>query len=153
MRIITFMPDFSTEAVHQFWANYDDPMIYKVILFMETVEQWAQDGHPEVEVALRKLGEELENINDIDLEHEDEFINVCTNLKMGRTLRLMQCLDTARPGAASKLLIHAEENSESSEDMAGIFLRRNIVFERLRLLSRVFSQQRLELVTRAIEGD
>ncbi len=28
------------DAAHQFWHNYDDPMIYRVIAFMETAELW-----------------------------------------------------------------------------------------------------------------
>ncbi len=147
------MADLSIQAVHQFWAEYEDPSIHRVICFMETVEDWVQDGEPEVEAAIQKLGENLENIDNIDLGNEDDFITICTNVKTGRALRFMQCLDTARPGAASKLLIHAEESSEMSEDTPGLFLRRNIVFERLRLLSRVFSSQRLELVMKALEGE
>lgn len=147
------MTDLSPEAVHEFWANYDDPSIHKVILFMETVEHWTHDSHPEVEAALRKLGEALDEIDNLDLSNEDEFVSVCANLKMSRTLRLMQALDTAKPGAASKLLIHAEENSESTEDTPGLFLRRNIVFERLRLLTRVFSEERLQVVMEALEGE
>ena len=72
---------------------------------------------------------------------------------MGRTLRLLQAMYTSHPGAASKLLINAEETSESSDDPAGLFLRRNIVFERLRLLSRVFSEERFALITQALEGE
>ena len=32
-------------AAHEFWKNYDDPMIYRVIAFMETAEQWTMDAH------------------------------------------------------------------------------------------------------------
>ena len=57
------------------------------------------------------------------------------------------------PGSASKILIHAEEKSLGSHDAASFFLKRNIVFERLRLLSRTFSEYRLQLVSRALEGE
>ena len=147
------MPELSTEAVHQFWAEYEDPMIFKVISFMETVEEWTADQSPDAEMALQQLGTVLEDINDVELDNEDAFIEVATHIRTARTLRLLQCLDTAKPGAASKLLIHAEENSAHQEDTAGIFLRRNIVFERLRLLSRVFSPERLEMVQKTLEGD
>ena len=147
------MPDFSTAAVHQFWAEYEDPTIYHVITFMETVESFAVDENPDVDKALQALGNTLENINDLELDNEDAFIAVAAYLKTGKTLRLLQTIDTARPGAASKILIHAEETSESPDDIAGTFLRRNIAFERLRLLSRVFSADRLALVQKAIEGE
>jgi len=145
------MPDLSARGASQFWKDYKDPMIYRVITFMEGVENWTLDGDPKFEQALTKLGETLEDIGNIDLQQEDNFIQVCAFIKAGRALRLMQSMDTAHPGAASKLLMHAEEVSTSTDDTPGLFLRRNIVFERLRLLARVFSKQRFALVLKALE--
>lgn len=145
------MPDLSAPAVHQFWHDYKDPMIYRVISFMESVEDWTLDGDIKLEEALKRLGDTLEDIGGIDLQQEDQFIQICTYIKAGRALRLMQCIDTAHPGAASKLLMHAEEQTKSSDDIHGLFLRRNIVFERLRLLARVFAAERLNLVLKAFE--
>lgn len=150
------MPDLSQKGAHEFWNGYEDPMIYRVITFMEGVEDWTLDGNPNLEKALQALGEELDNINKVDLSelgHENNFIRIACNIKSGRALRLLQAMDTVHPGSASKILIHAEETSESTEDTAGIFLRRNIVFERLRLLARVFSEERLQLVLKALEGE
>lgn len=147
------MPDFSLESTHRFWAEYADPNVYRVIVFMETVENWAVDYDSSVDEALRKLGDTLEDINSKDLGNQEAFIEVATHIRSSRNLRLLQTLDSAQPGAASKLLIYAEENSHAPDDSAAIFLKRNIVFERLRLLSRVFSKQRLELVQRGVSGD
>lgn len=147
------MVDLSHKGAHQFWKDYLDPMIYRVVVFMESVENWTVDGHPEVEQALEKLGEELGHIGNYDLGKKEEFISLCGNIKMARTLRLLQGIDTAHPGAASKLLVYAEENSENPSDPAGLFLRRNIVFERLRLLARVFAPDRLNLIVKALEGE
>lgn len=147
------MPDLSNEAVHAFWHDYRDPMIYRVISFMEGVENWTLDGDPTLEAAMVKLGETLEDIGNIDLQSEDPFIQVATYIMAGRALRLLQTLDIAYPGAASKLLMHAEETSQTSDDIPGLFLRRNIVFERLRLLGRVFAPDRFKLVLKALEED
>lgn len=144
--------NLSLEESHRYWAEYDDPMIFRVVSFMESVEDWAIDGDPDTELALDQLSDTLGEVEGLDLENEDAFISAAAYIKMSRALRLLQILDTARPGAASKLLIHAEEISQSTEDTPGLFLRRNIVFERLRLLSRVFSKERLTLVTKALEG-
>lgn len=154
--IETHMPDLSSQAVHQFWSQYEDSMIYRVITFMEGVETWPLDGEPTLEAAIDRLGKELDDIKNIDMSQlgqENQFIRLACNIKSGRALRLLQSLDIAHPGAASKLLIHAEETSERPDDLAGLFLRRNIVFERLRLLARVFSPQRFGLVLKALEGD
>ena len=148
------MPDLSHKATHEFWSTFQDPTIYRVISFMEGVEEWTMDGDPGLEDALVRLGQTLEDVGNIDLQLEDYMIDVCTYLKTGRYLRLLMTLDMAYPGAAAKILMHAEEATKSNEDLAGIFLRRNIVFERLRLISRVFAPDRFKLITRALEdGD
>ena len=145
------MPDLTHKAVHQFWHDYQDPIIYRVISFMESVEDWTVDGDPSLEARLKELGQALEDIGNIDLKQEDAMINLVTHIKTGRGLRLLMCLDTAYPGAAAKVLMHAEETTKSDTDMAGIFLRRNIVFERLRLLGRVFAPDRFKLVLKTLE--
>ncbi len=150
------MPDLTHEASSHYWFDYVDPMIYKVITFMESVEDWTADGNPEFEEMINQLGRELDDIEQIDmglLAEEDKFIRIVGNIKTGRGLRLLQAIDTVHPGSASRVLIHAEETSMNSSDISGFFLKRNVVFERLRLLGRVFCQYRLNLVLRALEGD
>jgi intracellular multiplication protein IcmW len=147
------MPDLSNRGSHEFWFKYPDPMIYRVISFMESVENWTIDGDPEFENAMKQLGDALDDIGHIDLQEENKFIQIAANVKAGRTLRLLQCMDTAHPGAASKLLMHAETVSTSPDDTPGLFLRRNIVFERLRLLGRVLASERLNLVLNTLEAE
>lgn len=145
------MPDLSSESVHKFWHGYPDPSIYKVISFMEGVESWTKDGDSKLESSLAELGKVLDKIGSIDLQEEDKFIKILSAIKMGRALRILQCMNVAYPGAASKLLVYAEENTEDIPDAAKLFLRRNIVFERLRLLGRVFSKKRVEALTRILK--
>lgn len=145
------MPDLSHEAVHQFWRNYQDLSIYRVISFMEGVEDWTHDDDPELDKAMQSLGKALDNIENIDLQKEELIVELVTHIKTGRGLRLLMCLDNAYPGAAAKVLMYAEEHTKSDQDNPGIFLRRNIVFERLRLLGRVFGPDRLKLVLKALE--
>ncbi len=147
------MPSLDHRDVHEFWYAFQDPTIYRVISFMEGVEEWTLDGDPLLEASLKQLGETLEDIGNIDLQLEKEMIDVCAFLKTGRYLRLLMCLDMAYPGAAAKVLMHAEEITKSDADLPGIFLRRNIVFERLRLISRVFSPERFKLITKALEDN
>ncbi len=144
------MPDLSSKGVHQFWYEYPDPIIYKVISFMESVENWTHDGNPELENALTELGTTLDNIGNIDLQEEDKIIQLATYLKIGRSLRLLQSIDLAHPGAASKILMHAER-APSTDSAAALFLRRNVVFERLRLLSRIFSKDRLATLAKVLK--
>lgn len=145
------MPKLDLDASHEFWKNYDDPMIYRVISFMETVEDFTLDGTPALEESMHAIGEALEDLTSFELGKEEQFVTLCTHLKTSRILRLLQAIDTIDPGSASKLLMYAEENNSSENLMAGLFIRRNIVFERLRLLARVFSEERFQLVLQVLE--
>ena len=115
------MPDLSHAAVHQFWRDYQDPMIHRVIVFMESIEDWTLDGDAELEKAIHALGDTLEDIGNIDLQQENQMIEVLAHIKTGRGLRLLMCLDMAYPGAAAKVLMKAEEITKSSSDNAGLF--------------------------------
>jgi intracellular multiplication protein IcmW len=147
------MPDLSSVASHQFWKDYNDRTIYRVISFMESVEGWTLDGDPTLEEAIAALGEQLDYISKHELQKEDDLILLCANIRMSRSLRMLQCMDTANPGSASKLLIYSERSSRDPDDPPGLFLRRNIVFERLRLLTRVFAPDRITLVMKALEDE
>ena len=131
----------------------DDPMIYRVISFMETAEAWSMDGNPALEETINKLGEALDQLTSFELGKEEQFVALCSHIKTSRILRLLQAIDTIDPGSASKLLMYAEENNNPGNPMAVLFLRRNIVFERLRLLARVFSQERFDLMLKALEQE
>lgn len=147
------MPKLDLTASNEFWKSYDDPMIYRVIAFMETVENFTLDGTPALEQAIDKLGAALDMITSFDLSKEDQFITLCSHIKSSRILRLLQTIDTIDPGSASKLLMYAEENNTPDNIMAGLFLKRNIIFERLRLLARVFSPERFDLVQKMLEHE
>lgn len=148
------MPDLSTKASHQYWKQYPDPIIHRVLSFMESVEKQPHEGNTLFETLLNELGKTLDDIEKVDfnkLNQQDAFIQLGNHLKMTQTLRLLQALDTAKPGSAARLLMHAEMVSRNKKDEAGLFLQRNIIFERLRLLSRLFAEERLVLVRRALE--
>ena len=147
------MPQFDLQSAHEFWKNYNDPMIYRVIAFMESVEGWTLDGDPALEQAIQAVGENLDKISRFELGKEEQFITLCAHIKTSRILRILQSIDTIEPGSASKVLMFAEENNTPDNVMAGLFLRRNIVFERLRLLARVFSIERIQLVLKALEQE
>ncbi len=150
------MPDLSQKAASKYWFEFMDPSIYRVITYMESVEDFTLDGDPALEEALEQLGKELDNMEGVNINNiqkQELFIRIVGNIKTGRGLRLLQAIDSIQPGSASQVLVHAEDTSMSEDDPAGIFLKRNIAFERFRLLSRIFSEERLRLVTEALEGD
>ncbi|MEO8402303.1 MAG: type IVB secretion system protein IcmW [Gammaproteobacteria bacterium] len=147
------MPLLDLKSSHEFWKNYEDPMIFRVIAFMESVENWTLDGDTTLEEALLSFGNNLDLITRFELGKEEQFITLCAHIKTSRILRILQAIDTIDPGSASKVLMYAEENNTPEHILAGLFLRRNIVFERLRLLARVFSPERFEIILKALEQE
>lgn len=145
------MPDFSTEGAQKFWDDRRDYALCRIIASLEGVENWTLDNHAEFEEAINRLGDVLEAVEGFELAQEDRFISILLALKSGRALRILQHIDRLQPGSASKLLIYAEVASSSPEDVPGFFLKRNLVFERLQLLGRIFAPERFALVTRALE--
>ncbi|MBN9287039.1 MAG: hypothetical protein BGO43_11680 [Gammaproteobacteria bacterium 39-13] len=150
------MPDMSLEAVHSFWHDYDKRTLYRIVTSMEGIETWAADDDPKVEEALLRLGACLDDVSDFEITDEAVLIKVLANTRSGRALRLMQFLDVLKPGTASKLLIYAEEQTKDQANKnryADLFLKRNLAFERLQLLGRVFAPERINLVLKALESN
>lgn len=148
------MSNLNPKASHEYWRNYPDSSIHRVISFMESVEDPLHQGHALLEALLVEFSNVLDTIENVNLDklnEQESFIKIANQLKMTQTLRLLQILDTNQPGSAAKLLMYAENTTKHSEDDAGIFLKRNLAFERLRLLSRIFSKERLSLVLNALE--
>ena len=149
------MPDLSIEAVHAFWHDYDKRTLYRIVTSMEGIEDWAADNDPRVDEALMRLGYQLDDISDFEITDEAVLVKVLANTHSGRALRLMQFLDVLKPGTASKLLIYAEEQTKDPANKnryADLFLKRNLAFERLQLLGRVFAPERINLVLKALES-
>jgi intracellular multiplication protein IcmW len=150
------MPDLSHQASSEYWSQFFDPTIYRVICFLESVEDFTLDGDLELEKAVQELSLALDQIHYIDInqmKHEEICIRLIANIKTSRGLRLLQALDQAHPGSASRVIMHAESSVKKPEDPANIFLKRNLAFERLRLLSRVFAAPRIRLILKALEGE
>lgn len=146
------VPKLDLKSAHEYWDEYDDPMIYRVVSFMEAMEHWTKDGDPKLEAAIDRFGDALDPINKYPTGEESKFTKLASFLKMPRLLRMLQAVDQIEPGSASKILMYTEENG-SKDKPAALFLRRNIVFERLRLLSRVFSPERFSIVLKALQNE
>lgn len=150
------MPDMSKESVHAFWHDYDKRTLYRIVTSMEGIESWAADDDPRVEEALLRLGSILDDLRDIEIKDEAVLIKILANTHSGRALRLMQFLDQIKPGTASKLLLYAEDQTKdpvNKNRYADLFLKRNLAFERLQLLGRVFAPERINLVLKALESN
>lgn len=149
------MPDMSKEAVHQFWHDYDKRTLYRIVTSMEEIEHWAADEDPGVQEVLQRIGEKLDKESDYEITDEATLVKILANLRSAKALRLMQFLDVKKSGTAAKLLMYAEEQTKdpaNKNPYADLFLKRNLAFERLQLLGRVFSPERINLVLKALES-
>jgi len=151
------MPDLRIESVHAFWDNYDRRVLYRVISALESVETWAADLDPKIDEAIIKLGYAMDAAKEVDFNgYEEKIINVLAYLRASRAIRILQTIDMLNPGSAAKLLSFAEEqvNLKSNKPImysAKLFLERNLVFERMQLLARIFSGPRVSLILNALE--
>jgi intracellular multiplication protein IcmW len=146
------MLDLSAAATEKFWQDRQDPFLVKIIKTIEDIEDWTLDGDPDIEQCLNKLAQVLDNPRTpFEITDEEVFINILISIKLNRALRIMQHIDYLTPGSSSKLLIFAEVASKGTHDALGLFLRRNLVFERLQLLSRIFAPERFDLISKSIE--
>ncbi len=146
----------SIDAVHRFWHDYDKRTLYRIVTSMEGIEAWAADQDPSIEQSLIYLGNQLDTLSEFELTDESVLIKFLANTRTSRALRLMQFLDVLKPGTASKLLIYAEEQTKDAANKnryAELFLKRNLAFERLQLLARVFAPERINLVLKALESN
>lgn len=147
------MTDLSVEGVHSFWRDYDKRVLYRIITSMESIEHWILDGDEGVEEGLNRLGRAIGKLRRFEMGEEENLVTIVANLRSSRALRILQSLDAIQAGSASKLLLFAEDYSKKDEGKeAKLFLARNLVFERLQLLSRVFAPERISLVLKALEG-
>jgi len=148
------MPDLSYKACQKFWDNYSDKDVYSVTSFMECSEDWTIDteNNEELEASIDELGKALDKIGKVELKSPISLIEIIAYLKITRLLRVLQAIDSANPGAASKILLKAEELAKTNKS-AEVFLHRNVIFERLRLLTRIFDNKRILLIQSAIEGN
>ena len=146
------MVNLSTASARKYWANYPDKTIYKIIKHMEEMEEWTHDDEESIEEAMTALEITMDDITGITIQNPSDVINVIAYLKTSRYLNILQTLDTVNPGSASKIIAYAEKNT-NEYPANKLFINRNIAFERLRLLSRIFSTDNLTILTKALEGD
>ncbi|MAJ82617.1 MAG: phosphoesterase [Legionellales bacterium] len=144
------MVDMSYKGSHQYWSKFMDPSVYRVITFMEAVEDWTLDGDIQVDKGIERLGELLSQVDVTVPDAKPEIIKLIAYIKTSRNLRFLQALDQIKPGSASKVISYAEEN-QFNDHHSYIFIYRNIIFERLRILNRIFQKERISIVKKGYE--
>lgn len=142
--------DISLSGAHDYWKNFQDDTVYRVIVLLESVERNYYDGNEAYEKAMSGLEDALSTMrNGDDLTDRQAMLDVLAYTKTSRYLRILQALDEVTPGAASRVIAEAEKSGRDNQT-AQLFLQRNIIFERFRLLPRVLAPDRLEMIVSAL---
>ena len=143
------MPDLSHESALDFWKTFMGGSVAHIIQFIEHTEDWVQLSEEDL-TALDEFGRYLDNVTSDTSMNEKDIAEVCAKLHLSQKLRIMQAVDAVSPGFATRMITAAEKNALSSE-LSKMFLQRNLIFERMRIISRVFSKSRLQLVQKLYE--
>ncbi len=146
------MVDLSIGASRAYWQGFGDGQVFKVVALLESVETSLLEGDEAFEAAMEKLGETLAEVSGDAVNKPQAFVDVIAHLKTSRYLRLLQATDEVKPGTASSIIAYAERNMQQNA-AAKLFINRNVIFERFRLLSRVLAADRLKLLGEALEED
>ena len=146
------MPSLDRKDAREFWKNFLDGSVYQIVSFLEASETWALTTNSDVEVALAKLGDTLDQAQQGFAFDLTALVTISSTINMSQKLRIMQLVDSVSPGTATQMISHAEANA-SSNTYAALFLQRNMIFERMRILSRLLSTQRITTVQNVYEGD
>lgn len=144
------MPDLSHESVHAFWHEYDARILYRIVSSIEASESWVESDE-EIQQMVSDLGDMLDGSVDMNQLKQETLVNLLTSIPFAQALRLMHAIEGKRSGSISDLLVWAEHQQSSPDSPAKVFLRRNVVFERLQLCARIFSSDRLNLLKKALE--
>jgi intracellular multiplication protein IcmW len=145
------MPDLSHESAIEFWNGFMSGSIAHIIAFIEHTENWVNSSDPTVVESLAKLGTYLDTATEESNLSEEELVKICAALHLSQKLRIMQISDSISPGLATKMIKAAEANA-ADDNMSKIFLQRNLIFERMRIISRLLSPNRIQLVQKIYES-
>jgi|AntRauTorckE5430_2_1112549.scaffolds.fasta_scaffold00045_35 intracellular multiplication protein IcmW len=145
------MPDLSHEGSKQFWKEFMNGSIYKIIDFIEQTEDWVVSNDPKTIDALAQLSDYLEKADSKTEFPQKQFIHICAYAHLSQKLKIMHTLDTIQPGLATQLIQTAEKSPKSNLS-ASIFLKRNLLFERMRILSKILAPNRIQIVQKIYES-
>lgn len=146
--------DVSVAAVHAFFGERD-PALVTAIQGMESVETWTQDRVDQVQATLQQLADKVEeyDLRDIQGPQHSKLIILMGYISSGKALKLLMWIEHHEPNFVAKTLAEAQMLSaldKVNEGAARLFVERFETLERMHMLSRVFSEDRLRIVQRVL---
>jgi intracellular multiplication protein IcmW len=146
--------DLSTEAAEAFFEARD-PSLAAAIKSMESAESWTKDRFEEVQVTLQEFAE---RIADADLEEvspkmRSELIVLLGYISSGKAIKLLMWIESSLPNFVARTLAQAQMlgvEDPINNEACRLFVERFYVLERLQMLSRIYSEERLKIVQKVL---
>ena len=136
------------EKSHKFWQEMD-PVGYQILLSMASTEKLSgYTLNDNLEQLLAQLDRSFERPGGVDFEQSPTVVKILASLNVILEFYLVRRYDLAYPGASADILSLANVYTKDADygSYAELLLRRHVVFERTKILRRVFSEERLEAV-------
>ena len=142
--------DLSRKSVDQLWASHG---VARAIGAMETDEPWTLDGRENVERFVDKICVSLSKTEHKKLESAlmesiPQVIGFSGHLSSGRALALMRWIADTSPSLSNQLIDYA---NRSAGEFDSLLVERIVTIERCRILSRVFSPDRMAMVMELLD--
>ena len=147
--------DLSDDGIALF-LHETDPRLLRAVERMENSERWAMDHSEEVHEALMSLATALDQLkfDELPMNIKDQFIQILGYCRTGRALRLLLWIGATYPQFVSETLIAAQTLQYSKNSVnnkaAATLLDRFTSLERIQMLSRIFSRERLKMLTEVL---
>lgn len=147
--------DLSTEATVAYFEELD-PQLGAAVKSMESVESWTKDRHAEVQNALQKFADKVNDREDDEIspEMQQKLIILLGYISTGKAIKLLMWIEQSLPNFVAKTLAEAQMLSvldKLNEDSCRLFVERFYVLERLHMLSRIFAEERLRTIQKVLK--
>lgn len=148
------MIDLSDNAIESHWRDLSSTL-HTLLSQMESKESWACDDDPAIRDALEEWAANYSSSMGIQAKSQtDNFLRFLSFIRSKRSMLILQELEKASPGSTSDLLFEClkvdEENSDDRRHQQ-VFRDRLIAISQVGALDRMFSEDRLELVSKVIK--
>lgn len=148
--------DLSPAAVTAFLREQDPELsLEKAVGGMEAVETWTRDRADKVQAALQALADRMDliDMSDISQDTHNRLIVLLSYISTGKALKLMCWIDASSPNFVARTLAEAQMLAvmdKMNEGAARLFIERIEVVDRLQMLSRIFSEDRIVTIQKVL---
>ncbi|MCF6767118.1 hypothetical protein L3V86_01895 [Thiotrichales bacterium 19S11-10] len=136
------------DDVKGYWGSFHNPVLNNLLTNIEFIEKSRYKNIVDYESDLEEIAQKYYKTS-FNEENGRALINMCNEMPLAYMAYFIHQLHKHNADYFGELFGYMEANK--SEDSVSFFAERNRLFERAQMLSRVFSQERLEAVNEALE--